>query len=305
MPDSHPYQRRQRLHDKRQRLYVRSQIISRMRDFFHLAGFLEVETPQRIPAPAPEQYVDPEPSGSWFMAASPELQMKQLLCAGYDKIFWLGHCFRKGERGPHHLPEFTMLEWYRSQAGLEDLMRDCEQLLCRAAADIALPEPLTLPTPFAQTTVDAAFRQYAGWSPGPSPDQHRFDMDLVTKVEPALPTNAPLFLTHYPRSMASLAQISPDNPDTALRFELYWGGLELANAYAELTDPQEQRQRFQEASHQRLQDGKPAMPLDEHFLRQLDLGMPTAAGIALGVDRLVMCLTGATSIDEVVAFPDP
>jgi elongation factor P--(R)-beta-lysine ligase len=294
------------------RLGQRAIIVREIRGFFEGEGFLEVETPIRIPAPAPEEHIDPEPSGGRFLAASPELQMKRLVASGaYERIFQISRCFRRGERGARHLPEFTMLEWYRAGAGIEALMADCEALIGRAAAAVgAFPivsfqgRAVDLAPPWERREVSDAFARFAGWRPGGAPDAERFTRDLVDLVEPALPRARPVFLAGYPASMASLARLDPSDPERAERFELYAGGLELANGFAELTDAAEQRARFEEAVGERRDRGATCPPLDERLLAALEIGLPPCAGIALGVDRLVMLLTGATSIDDVVAFPE-
>lgn len=303
---------RHRLEGIRPRLEARARILAALRDWFARRGFLEVETPQRVRAPAPERHIDAVRSGDRFLLASPELQMKRLLAAGYGRIFQICRCFRDGERGERHLPEFTMLEWYRAGAGIEDLMEDCEGLLA-AAADGARwagtpagPDgsPVDLAPPFRRLAVADAFERFAGWRPGADPDPERFDLDLVGKIEPALPGDRPVFLVGYPASLASLSRLDPADPDQCLRFELYAGGLELANGFDELTDPAEQRRRFAADEAWRRAAGKPPYPADERFLAALEAGMPSCAGIALGVDRLVMLLTGARTIDDVVAFPE-
>jgi len=303
---------RARLKGLAQRLETRAVVVRELRRFFEAEGFLEVETPIRLPAPAPEEHVDPEPSGDRFLAASPELQMKRLVASGaYPRIFQISRCFRRGERGALHLPEFTMLEWYRSGAGIDALMADCEALVSRAAAAAgACPEAsarglaIDLAPPWERLEVADAFARFAGWRPGAAPDPERFTRDLVDRVEPSLPRTRPVFLVGYPASMASLARLDPANPERAERFELYASGLELANGFAELTDAAEQRARFEREAGERRRRGAACPPLDERFLSALELGMPPCAGIALGVDRLAMLLTGATSIDEVVAFPE-
>jgi lysyl-tRNA synthetase class 2 len=275
-------------------------------------GFLEVETPVRIQAPAPELHIDAEPSGDRFLAASPELQMKRLLASGgYPRIFQIGRSFRRGERGERHLPEFTMMEWYREGEGIDALRSDCEALVEAAARAVgSFPvsagcgAPVRLERPWEAIPVSEAFERFAGWAPGPSPDPDRFDRDLVDMVEPALPQDRPVFLTGYPASMASLARLSPSDPAVAERFELYAGGVELANGFAELTDPSEQRRRFIREEAERRARGKRPYPLDERFMAALEAGLRPCAGIALGVDRLVMLLTGARVIDDVVAFPE-
>ncbi len=302
---------RKRMATARPFLEKRSTILGAVRAFFSGRDFLEVETPTRIPCPAPELHIDAEPSGNHFLCTSPELQMKRLVASGeYPRIFQICRCFRQGELGSRHLPEFSMVEWYRTDGTCEDLMTDCEGLLEAAGRSVnAYPiverenYRIDLSGGWPRLTVADAFERFAGWTPGPSPDQEKFDIDLVEKVEPALPGDTPVFLHQYPTSMASLAKISSTNPDVAERVELYAGGLELANGFTELTDPIEQRKRFKQEESQRRSRGKPPYPTDEKFLDALVAGMPPCAGMAMGLDRLVMLLSGAGSIDEVVAFP--
>ena len=265
-----------------------------IRAFFDMRGFVEVETPVRIPAPAPEPYIDCPASGDWFLRASPELQMKKLLAAGLPRIYQIGPCFREGERGRRHAPEFTMLEWYRADADYNDIARDAEELL----ADVLRPRRgAALPVPFQRITVRDAYLRWAGWDPVEVWDQDRFDFDMATKIEPNLPEE-PLFLTDYPAPAASLARLKASDPRVAERWELYVGGMELANAFTELTDPAEQRRRFEAARAERRALGEADYPLDEEFLSALER-MPPSGGVALGVDRLVMLACGASSIDEV------
>jgi len=304
---------RRELDEKRPFLEQRAKIIQSIREFWGNQEFLEVETPLRIRAPAPEEHIDAEPSGDRFLITSPELHMKRMLAAGYRSLFQICHCFRKGERGDLHLPEFTMIEWYRAGAGVEALMLDCENLVGHLAKAVpCYPKvtwdghPVDLAPPWERITVAEAFQKYAGWSPGPRPDPDRFDLDLVEKVEPGLSGHSkPVFLTDYPASMAALARLCPTAPGIAERFELYIGGLELANAFAELTDAGEQRRRFLEEAKRREQAKKHVYPIDETFLQTMALGMEPCAGIALGVDRLVMLLAGAKTIDQIVAFATP
>jgi lysyl-tRNA synthetase class 2 len=292
-------------------LKKRAAIISSIRRFFEDTGFLEVETPLRISSPAPELHIDTEESLDRFLIASPELQMKRLLAAGYDRIFEICRCFRKGERGQNHLPEFSMLEWYRLGGGMDDLMNDCEALLRCAAIGggvigsvIRNGHSIDLNAPFYRIEVADAFERFAKWRPSGAPDPERFDRDLVEKVEPNLPVDRPVFLVGYPATMASLARLDPKNPERALRFELYAGGLELANGFCELTDAKEQRRRFETEEQERRSAGKPPYSLDERFLGALSLGLKDCAGIALGVDRLIMLLLCANAIDDVTAFPE-
>ena len=150
-----------------------------------------------------------------------------------------------------------------------------------------------------------AFRQHAGWDPVAAYDADRFDHDMVTKVEPGLPTDRPCILTDYPAAAAALARLKPDDPAVAERWELYLGGLEIGNAYSELTNAANQRTRFEKCNLERRQGGHPAYPLDEPFLQALEQGLPPCGGIALGIDRLVMLLCNTQNIEDVRAFCPP
>jgi lysyl-tRNA synthetase class 2 len=246
--------------------------------------------------------------------------MKRLLAAGYEKIFQLGPCFRRGERGDRHHPEYTMLEWYRAQADYSDILNDAMALIRHLADALSksvevAPQAnssgtrdlvyqghkLSLHSEWRRIAVRDAFLQWAGWDPVENWDEERFNIDLVEKVEPALPRSVPVVLTDYPAPVAALARRKPDDPRVAERWELYIGGLELANAYSELTDPIEQRARFEEAARARRARGKEVYPIDEDFLSELS-HMPPSGGIALGFDRLVMLFADAATIDEVLAF---
>lgn len=292
-------------------LAIRSQTLQACREFFWSAGFIEVETPVRIPTPAPEPHIDAPASGRAWLRTSPELHMKRLLAAGCERIFQIGPCFREGERGRRHAPEFTLLEWYRSPGDCTDIRRDCEALVRHVVRRVTGGGTLAcdgrtidVSAPWHCFTVRASFRQHAGWDPVASFDANRFDRDLVARVEPALPQDRPCLLTDYPAAAAALARLKPDDPAVAERWEVYLGGLELANAYSELTDAAVQRERFVACNAQRRQTGHAAYPLDEAFLSAL-AGLPPCGGIAMGVDRLVMLLCDARSIDEVRPFCPP
>ena len=268
----------------------RARVLRQIRAFFDARGFTEVETPVRIPAPAPEPHIDCPPSGDWFLRASPELQMKKLLAAGLERIYQIGPCFREGEKGRRHNPEFTMLEWYRAHADYAQIAVDAEELLGKVLwprGSAALP----------RMTVREAYLRWAGWDPVEAWDQDRFGFDMATKIEPNLP-KGPLFLMDYPAPAASLARLRADDPRVAERWELYVDGLELANAFTELTDPVEQRRRFESARAERRALGEAEYPLDEEFLDAL-ARMPPSGGVALGVDRLVMLACGVRDISDV------
>lgn len=288
-------------------LKERAAIIQAVRSFFIDHGFLEVETPIRIPAPAPEAHIEPEPSGDWYLQTSPELCMKRLLAGGCSQIFQICKCFRRHERGDRHLPEMTMLEWYRAGADYRDLMTDCEGLFAalnagRRLAQLDAGQPIDLTPPWPRLTLAEAFRLYAPISLTEAMAQGCFEEVLVCSVEPRLGHGFPVFLCDYPASQASLASLHPDNPEIAQRFELYYNGVELANGFTELTDAREQRHRFEVEQDHIHSQGRVPPPMPEPFLTDL-CRMPPAAGIALGIDRLVMLLTGATNINQVVTFP--
>lgn len=276
-------------------LAARARVVREIRAFFDGRGFVEVDTPVRIPAPAPEPHIDCPPSGGWYLRASPELQMKKLLAAGMERIYQIGPCFREGESGRRHSPEFTMLEWYRANADYHDIAADMEALVGGVLEKAGRPHGGR----FGRVSVREAYMRLAGWDPVAEFDQDRFDFDMAVKIEPNLPKE-PTFLVDYPAAAASLSRLKADDPRVAERWELYVDGVELANAFTELTDPAEQRARFEAARAERRRLGEADYPLDDDFLAALG-AMPPSGGVALGVDRLVMLVCGADSIGEVRA----
>jgi len=293
------------LRRKRPFLEARARVLEGIRAFFVGKGFLEVETPHRLPANAPEPHIDAVPSGPWYLHTSPELSMKRLLAAGYERVFQVCRCFRTEERGSRHLPEFTLLEWYRAGADYTALMEDCEGLLTSLASGLPVARggrEVGLAPPWPRISLAQAFGRWVGRSAEKTLEQGGFDEAVAFRVEPALAEfGKPVFLVDYPAPCAGLARPKPGRPEVAERFELYAGGLELANGFSELVDPAEQRRRFETDRAARVRAGKDPYPMPEPFLRDL-AHAPPCAGIALGVDRLVMLLAGAASIDEVVAF---
>ncbi len=289
---------------KKDRLTQRARILTEIRAFFVGENFLEIETPQRIPCNAPELHITPQSCGKWVLHTSPELCMKRLLSAGYARIFQLCHCWRAEERGSKHLPEFTILEWYRANSDYTQLMHDCENLLSYLVPTKQLNYnnyQIDITAPFERLTLEQAFANFAPTSMQQALADNCFEEIYSEHVEPKLGTIKPTLVYDFPASMAALARVKPDNPLVAERFELYIAGVEIANAFSELTDQHEQRQRFAAEEQQRCDAGLQPYPLPEPFLDELE-NMPPAAGIALGVDRLVMLLTAAEDIAQVVTF---
>ncbi|MDJ0722340.1 MAG: EF-P lysine aminoacylase EpmA [Desulfobacterales bacterium] len=292
----------------RTNLERRARLLTAVRAFFASAGYLEVETPVRIPAVAPEAHIDPVTADGWYLHTSPELAMKRLLAAGYRRIFQICRCFRRGERGGRHLPEFTLLEWYTANENYRHMMAQTEALIRQAilavsgSGDLAFQGRIVdLAAPFDRITVDEAFARWAGCTPEKALTAGRFDEVMGLEIEPRLGWKRPAFLYDYPAACAALARLRLDRPAKAERFELYIGGLELCNGFSELTAADEQRRRFETERDMRRRDGREAPPMPEPFLAAL-ADMPPAAGNALGVDRLVMLLADTTVIDEVNAF---
>jgi len=286
-------------------LHARAAFFQVIRRFFQEQGFLEVDTPIRQPLLIPEHTIIPVSSGDHFLQSSPELYMKRLLASGCERIFQICHCFRYGERGRLHLEEFVMLEWYRMDADYTDLMDDCENLFACVQAEMkGYSLPVALHTPWQRITVEEAFQRYCSMSALDALRQDNFDILLVEEIEPHLGKTTPTFLYDYPIELASLARPKTGQPEVAERFELYVAGIELANAFSELTDPAQQRIRFAEEHAKMARGPDENIRMPELFLE--DLGkIDRAAGIAMGIDRLLMLLFGRDNLDSVVPFaPD-
>ncbi len=317
-----------------QRVVARAQLLTLTRQFFAARGLLEIETPLRVPAPGLELHLDAVAADGAWLITSPEFQMKRLLVAGFDAFFQICRCFRANEAGPQHTSEFTMIEWYRGWDTLETIAHDTEALVHDlAVAHRGSPTvfvegraiDVTLPWP--RLTVAEALQTYAGVTlTGDETGatlrakavaagiecgtafayDDVFFAVFLAKVEPALARlTRPVLLTRWPAPLAALARRCDDDAGFAERFEAYIGGIELANAFGELTDAAEQRLRFAQDLANRAERARAQYPLDQRFLAALDEGMPPSAGIALGFDRLVMVITGAEHIRDVMAFtPD-
>ena len=286
-------------------LAKRAAIFKAVREFFDSRGFIEVQTPVRISAPAPEEHIDCPAvagidGGTTYLRASPELQMKKLLAAGMDCIYQIGPCFREGEIGSRHRPEFTMLEWYRRDAGYDAIADDMEKLMRGAASALGVGERFA--EPFRRISVRKAYMDFAEWDPWGHFDRDRFDVDMATKIEPAIAdVGGGVFLVDYPPQVASLAKVTAhDGVSVAERWEFYWNGMELANCFTELCDTEEQTARFESARAERKKLGEADYPIDSEFLECLP-HIGSAAGVAVGMDRLVMALTGVKTIDDVSA----
>lgn len=311
-----------------------------VRSYFESQDFLEVETPTFTDCPGLDPHVhslgsvQSRGAGSspgairapgaevdrGFLITSPEFHMKRLLAQGMSRIYQLARCFRAEEQGPWHEPEFTLLEWYRAPGGYEDVLWDTERII-RGVAEAIRGEPvlfvperdggtrrLSVSGSFLRLTVREAFARFGGIDDAVAladRDEDAFFQILVDRVEPGLAAlERPVFLTHYPASQASLARLSPDDPTVSERFECYVGGVELSNGFGELTDPIEQRRRFEVERQRRAEAGEPLYPLPERFLSALEIGLPDCAGNALGFDRLVALAVEAQDIQSVMAFPD-
>jgi len=311
----------------------RALLAAATRAFFTARGYAEVETPYAVPAPGEEVHLSAfateqlRPDGArrkLWLHTSPEFAMKRLLAGGAGPIFQLARVWRNGEGSDLHAPEFTMLEWYSPGATMAELMDEVEAFLravlppvvsCRGiTTDLAAFERLTMADAFARhagvdvlgTADDAAalaasagarLRKGENW-------EDLFFRLLLERIEPHLGRAHPSFLTHWPAAQAALARRDPADPRVAERFELFVCGIELANAFVELTDAGEQRARFLADRARRHAATGPDWPLDEDFLAALAHGMPPCAGIALGFDRLAMIASGAQRIAQVQWLPD-
>jgi lysyl-tRNA synthetase class 2 len=314
-------------------LQARARLLGAMRGWFAGEGFVEVETPVLQVAPGAEVHLAgfstawKTPDGTErprWLHSSPEFAMKKLLAGGVPKLFQFARVFRNGEGSALHHPEFTMLEWYRAGVGYETIMADCAALLVITGATElrwedkvcdphAAPERLTVAAAFERhagvdllaTTGDAAkLSRLSGVAmhDGDSWDDVFFRI-MFDRIEHRLGIGRPTILCEYPIAMAALARAKPGDPRVAERFELYACGVELANAFGELTDPAIQRARLKADMDEKERLYGVRWPVDEEFLAALEHGLPDCAGIALGFDRLVILATGARHIEDVLWLP--
>lgn len=296
-----------------QTLRQRAQALAAIRAFFHTRGVLEVETPLLCAAVTTDPHLQPMSLTTLgqkrYLQTSPEFAMKRLLAAGMGPCYQLCKAFREGESGGRHNPEFTMLEWYQPGWDDEALMEEVDAFF-QAILDCP---------PAKTTTYAALFYETFELNPHQASDEalqalvpkslaltHRNDcLDYLFShaIEPTLGHDAPLIVKHYPATQAALANVQEEEEGAvAKRFEVYVQGMELANGYDELTDPQVLRKRFEEDNKLRTQEGRPTIPIDEHLLAAMTSGLPKCAGVALGVDRLIQLKLGLETIAQVLSF---
>ncbi|MGD8977498.1 MAG: EF-P lysine aminoacylase EpmA [Gammaproteobacteria bacterium] len=303
-------------------LRLRASLLARLRDWFGDHDVMEVETPVLSAAAATDPSLGSMETCAGglrrYLQTSPEFSMKRLLAAGAGDIYQICPVFRDGEQGRRHNPEFTMVEWYRLGLDMHGMMDEIESLLSMLSVGLRQPGPA------ARLSYRAVCRQYADLDPFvasgeairqrlddagvPVPEALETDRDglldllLASVIEPALPADLPLFVFDFPASKAALATIRADDPPVAQRFELFLGGMELANGFFELRDAVEQGERFERDLQRRRAEGLPVVPVDRRLLAALEAGLPECSGVALGFDRLVMWLAGCDHISQALSF---
>ncbi|MCB9681512.1 MAG: EF-P lysine aminoacylase GenX [Alphaproteobacteria bacterium] len=285
----------------RDALRARATVLHALRSWLHDHGYLEVPTPVLVPSPAMEATLSAVPAAEGWLRTSPEMALKRVVASGLPRVYELGPCLRVDEDGPWHGREFTLLEWYRVGAHLHDLMDEVEGLVAAAAAALGVPAP----GPWRRVSVRALVAEHTGLdlattdaatlsSRDPDDWDVAFFRRWIEEVEPHL--LGPVFVEDWPASQAALARVRQDAAwPTAHRFEAFLGGVELANAFGELTNAAEQRRRFEASAAARRAAGQAPHPVDEPFVDAVGR-LPPTAGIALGVDRLVAVLCGWSAI---------
>ncbi len=313
----------------------REKILQKIRAFFNANDFIEVETPIMVKIPGSEPHLTPfetglivkEQSTSLYLNTSPELQMKKLLAKGLEKIFNITKVFRNGEiYSKTHNPEFTMLEWYRKNSDYFEIMQDTENLIKSLAGDkiIYQGKTVNLADKWDRKTTNQLFQEYLAIDLLENRDyqtfqktaqKHSYDINgctdwddiffklFLNHIEPHLGSEKPIFVYDYPSSQAALARKKTDEPFFAERFELYIANMELCNAFSELIDAKEQRERLIEDQETRKKLNKTVFEIDEEFLESLESISQPCAGNALGIDRLIMLLLDNASIEDVLLFP--
>ncbi|GAA5191517.1 elongation factor P--(R)-beta-lysine ligase [Ferrimonas gelatinilytica] len=309
----------------RAQLQQRAKVIATLRQFFAEREVLEVDTPALSQAAVSDIHLDSfetrfvGPGAAQglplYLMTSPEFHMKRLLCAGSGCIYQINKSFRNEESGRYHNPEFTMLEWYRVGFDHHDLMAEMADLL-KATLGCGEPEKITYSEAFGRVLgcdpltatvaeLQALCRQHNLQDVGDQETELAPLQQLLFSmvVEPKIGQQVPCMVHAFPANQAALARINRDDPRTADRFEVYFHGIELANGFYELADPGEQLRRFEADNRERSRMGLPVRPIDHHLIAALAQGLPDCAGVALGVDRLIMLATGLKHIENVIAFP--
>lgn len=306
-------------------LLKRAKIVNEIRHFFADRGVLEVETPTMSQATVTDvhlrafetQFTGPGAAQgiTLYLMTSPEYHMKRLLAAGSGPIYQMGRSYRNEEAGRYHNPEFTMLEWYRPHYDMYRLINEVDDLLqqtleCESAESLSYQQAFLRYLDIDPLTAEKdKLREVAAKLDVSNIADTEEDRDTILQllfmvgVEPHIGLEKPTFIYHFPASQASLAEISSEDHRVAERFEVYYKGVELANGFRELTDAAEQRQRFERDNRKRASMGLPEQPIDENLLAALEHGFPECAGVALGIDRLIMLALGAARISDVIAFP--
>ncbi|RUT66447.1 elongation factor P lysine(34) lysyltransferase [Morganella morganii] len=306
-------------------LLKRAKIVNEIRHFFADRGVLEVETPTMSQATVTDvhlrafetQFTGPGAAQgiTLYLMTSPEYHMKRLLAAGSGPIYQMGRSYRNEEAGRYHNPEFTMLEWYRPHYDIYRLINEVDDLLqqtleCESAESLSYQQAFLRYLDIDPLTAEKdKLREVAAKLDVSNIADTEEDRDIILQllfmvgVEPHIGLEKPTFIYHFPASQASLAEISSEDHRVAERFEVYYKGVELANGFRELTDAAEQRQRFERDNRKRAGMGLPEQPIDENLLAALEHGFPECAGVALGIDRLIMLALGAERISDVIAFP--
>lgn len=308
----------------RELLLARARLLAGVREYFALERVLEVETPMvsaaSIPEPnIPSLKVSPAAGGDYWLHTSPEFPMKRLLAAGSGDIYQICRVFRDGELGDKHNPEFTMLEWYRLGLDQAAMMNEVERLLRHLCAVFSVPVTTFNSLSYQQAFVDAidldplqcsldelkvAAERHTSAVPLGMPNNKDAWLDWLLSQCVTVQFEAKQFtyLTQYPASQAALAKLD-ETGLTAQRFEVFYGELELANGFHELTDAEQQAQRFEQENLRREQQGQSQIALDQKLLAAMRAGLPPCSGVALGLDRLLMVLTGQDRLEQVIAFP--
>lgn len=308
-----------------QALRARAELLADIRAFFAERDVLEVDTPIVAARGVTDPHLSSVPvklsgdglsQSEYFLQTSPEYAMKRLLAAGSGSIYQIAKVIRDDEVGPKHNPEFTMLEWYRPGFDEYQLMDEIDQLICsllgcKASKRISYQDAFLTVTgsdPLTAQGIESlrswlVERDLGAWvKDEPDPDTLLY-LAMTHYIEPTLGQTEPTFLYNFPASQSALARIHPDDPRVARRFELYIDGVELANGFYELTDAMQQAQRFAADNSIRMKQGKPRALEDERLLAALQAGLPDCAGVALGLDRLLMLKLGASQISDVLTFP--